>query len=388
MIPAITSSVSEAVKFGYASLVEPDDLYDAPGWHAIDEAIGIARPFTVLALPEPGAAQADAAAWGMLVEPDTFWPFLRADSVLSMFARQRGLAGPAAQAGPLAGLMPSAYLGALRAGTTRFLLRPGMTGEQARAALRSLLAGAEEMAREEGLRSVGCLYLPAASTLEREVLAAAGYAEFGPALHVAILPVSTFEDYLASMNQHRRSNVRRHRRLVARAGVSISREPLTESLSEQMLPLEAQLYQKYEHVQHPTEMARIVHRGVIAAFGDRALVITARSADGVLRGYSAFIHVGDTLYSRDCGFDYTWQGRLPLYLVTNYHSAVELAEDLGARRIHYSYGSDETKAGYGCELHPRISYVKSFDPALAARLAELAERARVQPAQDHARPAP
>jgi hypothetical protein len=388
MVPAVTSCVSEAVKLGYAELVEPDDLYDAPSWHAIDEAIGIARPFTVLALPRPGSTQAVAAAWGMLVGEDAFWPFLRADSVLSMFFAQRGLTAAAPAANTLSGLMPSAYLGALRAGTTRILLRQGISGDQARQALRSVLDGAEEMARASGLRSVGCLYLPAADQFEREVLAAAGYAEFGPALHVAILPVSTFDAYLGAMKQHRRSNVRRHRRLVARAEVTISREQLTASLSEEMLPLEAQLYQKYEHVRHPTEMARIVHLRVIAAYGERALVITARSTDGVLRGYSAFIHAGDTLYSRDCGFDYPWQGRVPLYFETNFYSAVELAEALGARQIHYSYGSDETKAEYGCELHPRMTYVKAFDPSLAASLAELAEHVRNQRVRDPARPAP
>jgi hypothetical protein len=382
MVSAVTSSVSEAVKLGYAELVEPNDLYDTPSWHMLDEAIGIAKPFTVLALPQRGSTQAVAAAWGMLVGEDAFWPFLRVDRVLSMFFARRGLADGAVAADALSALMPNAYLGALRAGTTRLLLRRGVAGKPAQQALRSLLDGAEEMAHDAGLRSVACLYLPAADQFAREVLAEAGYVEFGPTLHVAILPVSTFAAYLGSMTQHRRSNVRRHRRLVARAGVTISREVLTASLSEEMLPLEAQLYQKYEHVKHPTEMARIVHRGVIAAYGERAPVITARSTDRVLRGYSAFINMGDTLYSRDCGFDYPWQGRLPLYLETNYYSAVELAEALGARQIHYSYGSDETKAEYGCELHPRMTYVKALDPALQANLAELAERVR-----GHGRPA-
>jgi uncharacterized protein len=378
LITTATSSVSEAVKLGYAALVEPGDLYNSSSWHVIDEAIGIAEPFTVLVLPEEGSTQAVAATWGMYVDDGAFWPFMRIDAVLAMFLARHGLAdgAGAGAAGGLSALMPSAYLGALRAGTTRLLVHPGAAREQAKRAVRSLLDGAEQLARDAGLRSVACLYLPRADRLEREVLAAAGYAEFGPTLHVAMLPVSTFDAYLGAMGQHRRANVRRHRRLVTRAGVGIRREPLTASLSEEMLPLEAQLYEKYEHVLHPTEMARIVHREVIAAYGERAMVITARSADGTLRGYSAFIHLGDTLYSRDCGFDYSWQGRLPLYLETNYYSAVELAEALGVRQIHYSYGSDETKAEYGCELQPRMTYVKAFDPALAASLPLLAERAR------------
>ncbi len=383
MVPAVTSSVTDAVKLGYADLVEPDNLYDTPSWHEIDEAIGIAKPFTVLTLPEAGSARATAAAWGLIVGEDAFWPFLRADSVLSMFLEERGLPGADAPAGTLSGLMPSAYLGALRAGTTRLLLRPGLTGAPARQAIRELLDEAEEMARGAGLNSIGCLYLPTECELERDALIEAGYTEFGPALHVAIMPVTSFDEFLRAMKAHRRANVRRHRRLVAASGVTIGREPLTPSLSDEMLPLEAQLYQKYEHVSHPTEMARIVHAGVMRAHGERAIVVTARSPDGVLRGYSAFIHRGETLYSRDCGFDYPWQGRLPLYLETNYYSAVELAEEIGARQIHYSYGSDETKVEYGCELHPRMTYIKAFRPSLAAQLAELAGlvRDREPPAQ-------
>jgi hypothetical protein len=376
MITTVTPSVSEAVKLGYADLVEPGNLYDSPAWHTMDEAIGIAEPFTVLVLPEEGSTQAVAAAWGMVVDDQAFWPFMRIDTVLSMFLAHHGLADRAGRAATVSALMPSAYLGALRAGTTRLLTRPGVTGEQAERALRSLLDGAETMAREAGLASIACLYLPAADQMQREVLMAHGYAEFGPTLHVSMLPVSTFGAYLGSMSQHRRANVRRHRRMVARAGVTINREQLTTSLSEEMLPLEAQLYQKYEHVEHPTEMARIVHRGVIAAYGEHAQVITARSADGVLRGYSAFIHQGDTLYSRDCGFDYPWLENLPLYFETNFYRAVEVAVEIGARQIHYSYASDETKVAYGCELHSRMTYVKAFDPTLAAGLEELAERVR------------
>jgi uncharacterized protein len=383
MITTVKPSVSESVKLGYADLVEPGNLYDSPAWHALDEAIGIAEPFTILALPEEGSTRAIAAAWGLVVDDTAFWPFMRIDTVLSAFLAQHGLADRAGEATTAPALMPSAYLGALRAGTTRLLTRPGIPGEQAKRALWSLLDEAETMAREAGLASIACLYLPATDQVQRELLLARGYAEFGPTLHVSMLPVSTFDTYVGSMSQHRRSNVRRHRRMVARAGVTINREQLTASLSEEMLPLEAQLYQKYEHVKHPTEMARIVHSGAIAAFGEHAQVITARSPDGVLRGYSGFIHQDDTLYSRDCGFDYSWLGNLPLYFETNFYSAIELAAEIGVRQIHYSYGSDETKVAYGCELHPRMTYVKAFDPAQAAGLAGLAERVR-----GRGRPAP
>jgi hypothetical protein len=89
----------------------------------------------------------------------------------------------------------------------------------------------------------------------------------------------------------------------------------------------------------------------------------------VLRGYAAFIRIGATLYSRDTGYDYAWQGGLPLYFELLYYRAIELAARLGVTEINYSYGSDETKLSRGCELLPRVGYVKAFDQDLSGLLA-------------------
>jgi hypothetical protein len=372
MLPGIDA----ALPYGYAQIAGPDDLYHSPQWLAMDEEVKIARPFSVLSFPRGTegstgpSGPAHAGTWGLIVEQSAFWPFMRADSVLSLLAGERSVPLPGGPDHLERCLMPSAYVGALRGGTTRLPARPGLPAADTRAALTDVLDGVETMARAEGLRSIACLYLPGEDLIGREVLAGNGYYCFGLAHYVAVLRVTSFADYLAGLSKGRRDNLRSERKKIARAGVEIAVEPLSAQLSEQMLPLEAQLYHKYGHETHPTEMARILHHAVIDAFGGDAPVITAR-AGGVLRGYAAFIRAGATLYSRDVGFDYTWEERLPLYFDLLFYRAVELAERLGASEINYSYASEQTKVSHGCELLPRVGYVKPLDPRFEAELSVL-----------------
>lgn len=363
--------VAGALTHGYAGVADPDDLYHSPQWLAMDEEVKIARPFSVVSQDQDDTAT--AATWGLVVEDTAFWPFMRIDTVLSRLIEEQGLASGPDVTRALAALMPSAYLGALRGGTTRLQVRPGLSPGETSEALGAVLRGAEDMAAEEGLRSVACFYAPADDQPLRQALAERDYLCFGLAHHVAVLPVSTFEDYVGAMTKGRRDNLRSERRKIARAGVEIQVEPLTRDLSEQMLPLEAQLYLKYGHESHPTEMARILHHQVIEGFPGNAPVITAR-CDGVLRGYAAFIQAGRTLYSRDIGFDYTWEPRLPLYYEVLFYAAVELAARLGAQLINYSYAAEETKISHGCRLLPRIGYVKAFDPSVMTTLRGLGLR--------------
>jgi uncharacterized protein len=361
-------AIEEALAYGYGELSDPDDLYHSPQWLRMDEQIRIARPFNVVCLPDENGAHAVAATWGLVVDDTAFWPFMRVDTVLTMLLQQRKVPLTAAVEKTLSSLMPNAYLGALRGGTTRLRVDPTLPAQTAKRAAGEVLAGVEAMARAEDLRSVAFFYMPADEALLRQVLAERGYLEFGPTLSVSILRVPpTFGDYLRRFGKRRRDSIRWERRKIAAAGVQIRVEPLTTDLSREMLPLEAQLYGKYGHEEHPTEMARILHHAVIEGYGDAAPVITAR-ADGALRAYAAFMQVNKTLYSRDVGFDYTWPQKLPLYFEVVFYAAIELAITSGARQIYYSYSSEETKVSRGCELHPRLTFVKALDRQASAGL--------------------
>ena len=372
MTSIVLPSIQDARQYGYDALPDPDDLYHSPEWLAMDESIGIATPFSVVSVPPGAAASAPAATWGLVVEDTAFWPFMRIDHVLATLLDERQIVRTPATERMLAALMPNAYLGALRGGTTRLPVRPDLDGPQALRAIEEVLAGTEEMARSAGVRSVAFFYVPPEDLALRRALIQRGYTEFGPNHHVAVLrvPGQTFDDYLRGFGKRRRDSIRWERRKIAAAGVQIGCEQLTSDLSRQMLPLEAQLYAKYGHHVYPEEMARILHESVIKKYGNSAPVITARAA-GVLRGYAAFIQVNKALYSRDTGYDYTWPERLPLYFEVLFYSAIELAMKSGVREIHYSYGSEDTKASRGCDLRPRLGYLKALDNAAAAELARL-----------------
>lgn len=374
---AVTSlvfpSIAGALAHGYTEVADPDDLYHSPQWLGMDEEVKIARPFSVISQAAGAGAPAMAATWGLAVEDTAFWPFMRIDTVLSRLIGEQDLAHGPDVTRALDSLMPSAYLGALRGGTTRLQVRPGLGPGQTQEALGEVLRGAEEMARAEGLHSIACFYVPADDLPLRQALDDQDYMCFGLAHHVSVLPVTRFDDYVGGMTKGRRDNIRWERRKIAQAGVEISLEPLSRELSEQMLPLEAQLYLKYGHESHPTQMARILHHQVIETFPGHAPVITARR-DGILRGYAAFIQAGRVLYSRDVGFDYTWEPRLPIYFEVVFYAAVELAARLGAELINYSYAAEDTKISHGCHLLPRVGYVKAFDPAVAAALLRLGLR--------------
>jgi len=376
MAVLVLPTVAEAQKHDWDDLHDPDDLYHSPKWLRMEEQIGIARPFHVLSVPE-GSPAAAAATWGLVVDESAFWPFMRIDTVLSDLLDDRQVPQTAEVKEALGALMPSAYLGALRGGTNRLQIRPGLDPAAARAAATEVLDGVEAMAAGEGLRSAAFFYLPPEEELLRQVLRDRGYAEFGPLINVSVLTITgdTFADYLRRFGKRRRDSIRWERRNIGRAGVQISVEDLSPGLIEEMLPLEAQLYRKYGHASHPTEMARQLHQMVLPAYGRAARVITAR-ADGGLRGYAAFIQVNQTLYSRDTGYDYGWEPKLPLYFEVLFYSAIELAMRSGAAQINYSYASDAPKASRGCELRPRLGYVKALDKDAALSLERLAALVR------------
>lgn len=359
--------IEDTLAYGYGEFSDPDDLYHSPQWLRMDEEVGIARPFSVVCLPDGKGTRAVAVTWGLVVDASAFWPFMRVDTVLGTLLAERGVPVTAEMDRALGSLMPNAYLGALRGGTTRLRVDPALPASDAKRAISEVLAGAEVMAGAEGLRSVAFFYVPAEETLLREVLGERGYAEFGPTLNVSILRVPpTYDDYLHTLSKNRRRNAVKDRNKIARSGVQVRVENLNRDLSEEMLPLEAELYHKYGHEQHPTQMARILHHQVIEQFGD-APVITVR-AGGALRAYSAWIQVNETLYSRDAGFDYDWQQKLPLYFEVVFYAAVDLAIKSGVRQIYYSYAAEETKVSRGCDLHPRRTYVKALDERAAAGL--------------------
>jgi hypothetical protein len=116
------TSIVDARQYGYDSLPDPDDLYHSPEWLAMDESIGIATPFSVVSARGRGVGR-PRGDLGLVVDDTAFWPFMRIDHVLATLLDERRIVQTPATEQMLAALMPNAYLGALRGGTSRMPVR-------------------------------------------------------------------------------------------------------------------------------------------------------------------------------------------------------------------------------------------------------------------------
>lgn len=366
------SAIEDAIAHGYGTLADTDDLYLSPKWLKLEQELGVAaEAFHLLCVPARGDAAPLAAAWGFGVAEAFWWPFVRTDLTLARLLDDR-LPPDAARDATLRSLLPNIFVGAYRGGTSRLRVRPDLDDETARRAIGELITAIEAAAQSRGVRSTTFLYLSPADRLVGQVLLDHGYLAIGPVQNVAVFQVrgQTFDDYLSGFGKRRRDSIKWERRKIAAAGVEVGVEELNPQLSEEMLPLESQLYRKYGHPHYPASYNRRLHAAIQREYGADAWAMTARS-DGVLRGYASFLRMNETLYSRDTGYDYTWRGDLPLYFELLFYSAIELAMQSGIKEIQYAYGSEQTKASRGCDLLPRFGYVKAFDDKTTDELQRL-----------------
>jgi predicted N-acyltransferase len=235
-----------------------------------------------------------------------------------------------------------------------------------------IVAATEELARDAGARSVSLLYVEEHDRGLRDALGEAGFVELPSALSARLeLSGATFEDYLQHLKPKRRSKVRHEQRQLEAAGVSFEVRALDDRLIETIVPLELALYRKYGGGLAEDEVFAL-HRAVARCMPDRARVLTAEHG-GRVRGFVVLIRWGSTLYARQGGFDYDFQGRLPLYFGVVFYAAVEHALATGMKRIEYGIGSAAAKASRGCHIRRQFGYVKVFDPAVYAPLERLAQ---------------
>src|SRR5260370_10833109 len=170
------NAIGNALESGCGALHDPDHLYHSPQWLTRDEEVGIARPFSVVCLPDNGPP-AVAAAWGLIVDDAAFWPFMRIDTVLSNLLEKRKVPQTSSTKKTLRSLMPNAYLGALRGGTTRLRVDPALPAGVARRAPGEGLDGVGTMARGEGPPTLAGPYVPAAERPLRGVHPRTAYVE-------------------------------------------------------------------------------------------------------------------------------------------------------------------------------------------------------------------
>lgn len=272
-----------------------DDVNAAPwadieGRDTIALSIGMLR---TLAISRPKPAIYPTVWRGDQLVAGTVAYFLSAATSPSRWMRLDMLMRDAMEGGgatPPAGLegmiMPTLSVGAHASVTERMLIRPELLGEGRRAAIATLLDSSIELARQEGCASVCLPYVdPADGDVVRE-LAARGFARF-PSMWSCSIEVSwsSFDDYLQSVPSRRRVRIHRERRAVEESGLVIMEEPLTEELARESEVLKGNIDAKYHGEEARQPLTEISYSLVLAReCPDKTFAVTARDADGTLRG--------------------------------------------------------------------------------------------------------
>jgi hypothetical protein len=375
---ATTSDLAQLAGMGWQELVGDGDFYASLPWLAYRE---ISPPYGKVtyhvaldehALPVAGLATA-------LYSSDVgHVRFTRADLVLAAALERNGLGCLKTNAE----LMPNLYCGAPQIGFSRPVFRPELNLATRERAIEALLWAVEKSAAEKDAASIAFLYVDEEDLMLRRALTRDGYHEFLTTEHsVLSIDWTDFETYLGSVRHKRRYAVRREMRELNAAGVELRVEPLTEAVAAEIAPLIDNLDRKYasrEGVSEPRDHAEIARLTTslnqrIQMLGEDALV-SVGVADGAVRGAAMLYRSGRHLFARDIGFDYAYQGPLPLYFGVLFYSPIAYAIAVGIRRIDYGIEFASEKTSRGCRASRQYGYIYSSDTVLQEHLRSVASK--------------
>lgn len=368
----ILTAASELGPCGWDDrLLGSTDFYLSSQWLEVLESVSSVPSFYLIAQDPDGRAIAGLAAH--LLDRDTPpWDFYRIDRVLRRLAAlpdrdARGIVGVGAREPVI--LMPSLLLGGRHTAHGRLLLAPGLSEAAQREATDALLDEAEKLGRQLGARSAGFMFVDADDRL-RDDLARRGYRAF---LHARAgtmdIDFASFDDYLGRFSRHRRRRIDKELRTFAAAGVVFSQHPLGEVI-EEITPLGMALEYRYGVDGDTVAAAQKSLRIVSAAFGERAIALTAEQG-GKIRGYVLAVRWNDVLVLRSAGFDYEYKGRLPLYYGVVFYNVVNYALASGVRHVLYSIESAEAKKSRGCFITDEYGMVSGLDDEASAVLSRV-----------------
>ena len=381
----VLSAAAELAPYEWDSrLVGRGDFYLSLTWLKVLENISSVRPFYLVAEDSRGRAAAGLTAYLMGFDAPG-WDFYRLDRVLRRLAAlpdrdAHGIVGVRGRE-PVV-VMPNLLLGGRHTAHSRLLLARGLPPAQQREARAAVLDEAENVGREAGARALSFMFVDAGDPLRAD-LADRGYLPF---LHaqagVMDIDFGTFDGYLSRLSAHRRKRIKRERRDLAGAGVVFSHHPLGEVI-DQITPLGMALEARYG-AQDTVAAARRSHQIVSDALGDRAVALTAEQG-GKIRAFVVTMRWNDVLILRSAGFDYQFQGKLPLYYGLVFYHVVDYALATGIREVSYSIESTEAKKSRGCRLVSEYGLLRGLDDEASRALRQVL--ASGQPAQPR-RPAP
>jgi hypothetical protein len=267
-------------------------------------------------------------------------------------------------------MLPCRVVGGLTDGRTGAGVLGGLSRRERAVVVHRLFDAAERLASREGERSVACRCADAGDLVLRSVLRDRGYLEVpGPPHFTLSTRPGGVDGYIASFQKHRRTMIRREIRKLRQADVTLAVEPVTKELTGSVLPLITNLNQRYG-VASDEDTSRAELGMLRKLFKHDARAVVARH-DGRPVGYMDFIVYRHHAWTGQAGFDYGFQGTLPLYFGVLFYGLMEFATATRLAGIDYSFGSEQAKRLRGCVSRPTVRLVRAFDAADHRRLAEL-----------------
>jgi uncharacterized protein len=289
--------------------------------------------------------------------------YVRLDRVLEAILARSEVRGAR---GLASALMPNLFCGARPPSYSRLLTLPAESSQRRRLVDRMLLE-VEAAARDLAARSIWFPFVDEDDVGLRQGLLAAGYAEF-PSAYCCILevPAGGLQAYLRRFSSDRRTSILRELRRLQGAGVRLSVTAATEERVDELVPLRLSHARKHAIPTPPQHLADDLVR-LIRRLPGRILLSQASSA-GSLRAFALFIRSEEELYARYVGFDYQFQGKLPLYFAVLFYAPLDYAAAEGISRIEYGAASYEAKLSRGCRAIYQLSYVRCLEPELQVTL--------------------
>ncbi len=368
----ILTAATELDRCGWDDrLLRSSDFYQSSTWLKAVESVNSLPRYYLVATDDQGRALAGLSAHLMSRQAPPY-TFYRLDLALPRLAAKpdrdaRGIIGVRGRE-PLT-LMPHLLLGGRQAAHTSVLLADGLSEADRAHAITALLDEAVTLGQSVGAKALAFMFIDADSWLLDE-LAERSYTAFHHATAgVMDVDFSTFDGYLARFSRHRRNRIKSELRSFAAAGVTFHQRRMADVLDE-IAPLGMALESRYGPTDDSVADARRGHEVVSNAMGDRAVVLTAEEG-GQIRGFVLGLHWQDALVLRAAGFDYDFQGKLPLYYGLVFYQAVSYALTAGVRRLYYSIEATQAKRSRGCRMIDEYSMVRGLDDEATAALRQM-----------------
>ncbi len=226
----------------------------------------------------------------------------------------------------------------------------------------TLARNAEALARSEGLRSTGFLYLTEEDRWLMRGLEKQGYERCLMGLH-SVLDLQSwksFDEYLGFIRERSRNwlnQVKSDLKKGERDGVAIRCEDeLSDDTSRKMKAMLDNVYSKY-HGGEKTNLRDGFFKDAKAVLKDKARVFIARK-NGEPIGCSLFLAGREKWYGCIAGHSPEHTRKNGTYFNVFYHFPIMKAIEEGVRTIDFGMGAYQSKVRRGCALRPVFMFVK------------------------------